>query len=450
MANIKTSELTIKDSPSTSATLVGVDNGETVQIPSNVFAKPSDIPSLAEYAKKTDLFSKSYNDLTDKPTIPSAYSHPSTHPASMITDLATVATSGSYNDLTNKPTIPSIEGLATTAYVDDKISSLPSGGGSSSSSNSKIIPVDALPTENIDTSAIYLVTEPELVGAKLFLGSQDMSLMGDFTVELVDELPSNPRVVTDIEFSYTYVYWLTSDNSCSGYIDEEFASMTGVSSGWYPIDALLTTFGYPYGGVIESIDEATNEEAFYVLTVKADKRILYHYKNGAFAKMASFATTSDIVATPNPCIYKVREIDEFHIVTLETDENSVVVNVHMDDLDGTYVYTEVVNELPEVMEAFIREDGTVYMYYNRVDGLLYVYATEDIAATLEMPVGWMPFEDVSLIESLEDATDSELIYGLVTKKPHLYYYDGDDWLEIPTGFRMVHNPKLETITFIES
>ena len=32
------------------------------------------------------------------------YTHPSTHPASMITGLATVATSGSYNDLSNKPT----------------------------------------------------------------------------------------------------------------------------------------------------------------------------------------------------------------------------------------------------------------------------------------------------------------------------------------------------------
>lgn len=49
----------------------------------------------------------SYNDLTNKPTIPSAYTHPSSHPASMITGLANVATSGSYNDLSNKPTIPS-------------------------------------------------------------------------------------------------------------------------------------------------------------------------------------------------------------------------------------------------------------------------------------------------------------------------------------------------------
>ena len=50
--------------------------------------------------------SGSYDDLSDKPTIPSAYTHPTSHPASMITGLATVATSGSYNDLSNKPTIP--------------------------------------------------------------------------------------------------------------------------------------------------------------------------------------------------------------------------------------------------------------------------------------------------------------------------------------------------------
>ena len=48
----------------------------------------------------------SYNDLSDKPTIPAAYTHPASHPASMITGLASVATTGNYNDLENKPTIP--------------------------------------------------------------------------------------------------------------------------------------------------------------------------------------------------------------------------------------------------------------------------------------------------------------------------------------------------------
>lgn len=43
------------------------------------------------------------------------YTHPASHPASMITGLATVATSGSYNDLSNKPTIPTVPGYGTSA-----------------------------------------------------------------------------------------------------------------------------------------------------------------------------------------------------------------------------------------------------------------------------------------------------------------------------------------------
>ena len=44
-------------------------------------------------------------------------------------DLATVATSGSYNDLSNKPSIPSISGLATTTYVDTAVAGAGSGDG---------------------------------------------------------------------------------------------------------------------------------------------------------------------------------------------------------------------------------------------------------------------------------------------------------------------------------
>ena len=47
MANEKISDLNIQNLPSNFATLVGVDNGETVQIPINTFAKPSDIPSIS-------------------------------------------------------------------------------------------------------------------------------------------------------------------------------------------------------------------------------------------------------------------------------------------------------------------------------------------------------------------------------------------------------------------
>lgn len=70
----------------------------------NAYTHPSThaasmITGLADVAT-----SGSYDDLSDKPTIPAAYTHPSTHPASMITGLADIATSGSYNDLSDTPT----------------------------------------------------------------------------------------------------------------------------------------------------------------------------------------------------------------------------------------------------------------------------------------------------------------------------------------------------------
>lgn len=67
----------------------------------------------------------SYNDLTNKPTIPAAYTHPATHPASMITGLSGVATSGKYSDLTGKPTIPTIP------------ASLPANGGNADTVDNK-------------------------------------------------------------------------------------------------------------------------------------------------------------------------------------------------------------------------------------------------------------------------------------------------------------------------
>lgn len=107
------------------------------------------IPS--EYVKDTDLStvatSGSYNDLTDKPTIPSAYTLPTASSTTLggikvgtnlsisngvlsATDtkawaditgkptFATVATSGSYADLSNKPTIPEADTAITNAQID--------------------------------------------------------------------------------------------------------------------------------------------------------------------------------------------------------------------------------------------------------------------------------------------------------------------------------------------
>lgn len=82
----------------------------------------------------------SYNDLSDKPAIPSAYAHPSTHPASMITGLADVATSGSYNDLSDKPTIPTVP------------ASLPANGGNADTVDGKHAADFATASHNHDSA----------------------------------------------------------------------------------------------------------------------------------------------------------------------------------------------------------------------------------------------------------------------------------------------------------
>lgn len=122
----------------------------------------ADKVDTAGYAKSTDLStvatSGSYEDLTNKPNIPDAYELPVASATTLggvkvgsglsITNgvlsatgggvadsvewdkvqnkpnFANVATSGSYNDLSNKPTIPSVEGLASEAYVNEKVAAI--------------------------------------------------------------------------------------------------------------------------------------------------------------------------------------------------------------------------------------------------------------------------------------------------------------------------------------
>ena len=78
---------------------------------------------LTPYAKTAELSNVaktgSYNDLKDKPNIPS------------MPTLSTVATSGDYNDLNNKPVIPSISGLASEAFVKNAINEAKLNGSGS-------------------------------------------------------------------------------------------------------------------------------------------------------------------------------------------------------------------------------------------------------------------------------------------------------------------------------
>lgn len=82
---------------------------------------------LAEKLGKNDTAANAakVNNLTVETAVPknakftdTVYTHPSTHPASMIAGLASVATSGSYNDLSDKPTIPTVP-TSVSAFEND-------------------------------------------------------------------------------------------------------------------------------------------------------------------------------------------------------------------------------------------------------------------------------------------------------------------------------------------
>lgn len=118
------------------------------------WSKVQNKPEFADVATSGD-----YNDLSNKPTIPSVEGlasesyvnekvaaivipevptkvselendkgylteHQSLEGYAKSADLAQVAKTGSYNDLTDKPTIPSTSGLASIKYVDDKVAGI--------------------------------------------------------------------------------------------------------------------------------------------------------------------------------------------------------------------------------------------------------------------------------------------------------------------------------------
>lgn len=80
------------------------------------------------------------------------YTHPATHPASMITGLSTVATSGSYNDLSDKPTIiKTVNNVAPDSNGNVNIS-VSGGGGSNITVDAELSATSTNPVQN---KAIY-------------------------------------------------------------------------------------------------------------------------------------------------------------------------------------------------------------------------------------------------------------------------------------------------------
>lgn len=144
--------------------------------------------------------SGSYNDLSNKPTIPAAqvqsnWTQTTTTAVDYIKNkptLATVATSGSYNDLSNKPTIPTVNNATLT--IQKNGSTVKTFTANASSNVTANITV---PTKTSD-----LTNDSGFVNSTAIAGKQDLLTAGDHinitgtTIKATDYVHSEQPVAT--------------------------------------------------------------------------------------------------------------------------------------------------------------------------------------------------------------------------------------------------------------
>lgn len=259
----------------------GVDyftQAEIQQIENNAAAKVD----LSDYTKSADLSSVatsgSYNDLKDKPSIPAAYELPVASATALggvkvgsglsITNgvlsatgggtadsvdwskiqnkpnFANVATSGDYNDLSNKPTIPSVEGLASEAYVNEKVAAI-------------VIPEVPTKVSELENDKGYLTEHQSLEGYAKTADLAQVAKTGSYN-DLIDKptIPSTTGLATetyvddkiaeiDIPTVPTKVSAFTND---AGYLTEhqsliEYAKKTDIPAPYTLPTASTSTLG---------------------------------------------------------------------------------------------------------------------------------------------------------------------------------------------------------------
>ena len=224
---IKVCDQTARDSIPTRTSQLENDSGYITNIPN-------------EYITETELNAKGYtteqyvDDAVHNAITTGGYTHPSTHPASMITGLSTVATSGSYDDLTDKPTIPTRTSELTnnsdfvdSAFVSQKIAEASLSG------------------EEVDLSGYALKTELHSHGNKAVIDA----ITSDMTAKWNKSIAFENSYASDCNTWLTNGYIKTNEGTahhpsvCTGsdkwgvlfYISENAQYGTGTQM-YFPID----------------------------------------------------------------------------------------------------------------------------------------------------------------------------------------------------------------------
>ena len=147
------------------------------------YAKKSDIPDVDDFITMSDVEGKGF--LTE---VPSEYiTEDELSAKGYITDVsgkADVEHTHSYNELTDKPTIPSVDGLATEQYVDDAISNI----DIPTVDTSKFVTSDALGEALGAKANDVLFTDDYRVGTPIGLFAQDDPVQGLTITEIITRI----------------------------------------------------------------------------------------------------------------------------------------------------------------------------------------------------------------------------------------------------------------------
>lgn len=254
----------------TTAEINEIEEGAAAKVDLSNYAKTADLSTVAT--------SGSYNDLSDKPSIPEPYELPVASATALggvkvgsglsITNgvlsatgggtadsvdwskiqnkpnFANVATSGDYNDLSNKPTIPSVEGLASEAYVNEKVAAI-------------VIPEVPTKVSELENDKGYLTEHQSLEGYAKTADLAQVAKTGSYN-DLIDKptIPSTTGLATetyvddkiaeiDIPTVPTKVSAFTND---AGYLTEhqsliEYAKKTDIPAPYALPTASTSTLG---------------------------------------------------------------------------------------------------------------------------------------------------------------------------------------------------------------
>lgn len=175
-------------------------------------------------------------------------------------NFANVATSGDYNDLSNKPTIPSVEGLASEAYVNEKVAAI-------------VIPEVPTKVSELENDKGYLTEHQSLEGYAKTADLAQVAKTGSYN-DLIDKptIPSTTGLATetyvddkiaeiDIPTVPTKVSAFTND---AGYLTEhqsliEYAKKTDIPAPYtLPTASTSTLGGVKVDGTTTTVDSQGN------------------------------------------------------------------------------------------------------------------------------------------------------------------------------------------------